>query len=300
MNIQYDWDNLIKQLTVPTDPRLDVRIEALLQQTQPSRRTRSRGRGWLMHIPHNRIKYAAAAVFMAAGLAALMLFHEPNPPLYTINQTVEALNTVSSVQMPVTNCSMGSEILMAINPRTGRADRLRMDNPDTGDVTITIPGQTYACSREKKEVTFLPQELLAVNLNFKEIFSSIVNTQKAIGGRIDVRQAFSELAGKEVIFVDILRRNNSIAAKLLIEPKTRLPIYIGMDVGGQLSYMGPIRYNVSLRADTFEFAVPAGYTVTDMRPEDFEEKTEPHPPAEDSSKVTPYGRHGRVTFEEEE
>ncbi len=298
MTRQYDWDKLIKQLKVPTDPRLDVRIEALIEQSKTSNRSRAEGQRRLLHLHSRLIKYAAAAVVLAAVLLSLKAVRDSRPPYYTIRQTVEALNSVSSVQMPVTNCSMGSEMVMLINPQTGRPDHLRLENPDTGDVTITIPGQTYACNREKNEVTLIGRELLSIDLDFKQIFSSIVENKNAIGGEIEILQAFSELADKDVILVNILRKNKTIAGKVLIDPKTRLPMYIGMDAGGQLSYMGPFRYNIDIEKDTFEFSIPSGFKVIDTRPEELKTTDRPELPA--GSSKTPYGRHGRVTFEDEE
>lgn len=299
MTVEYDFDNLIKQLKVSTDPRLDVRVESLIEQSKKYNRSQLKESGLFIHLHSHMTKYAAAVILLAAGLISLKFYQNARPSFYTINQTIEALNTVSSVQMPVTN-SMGSEMIMSINPLTGKADRLRMENPDTGEVTITIPGRTYACNQLKNEVTLLPQEMLSLDLNFKRLFSSIVENNDAIGGKIEILHAFSELAGKEVIFVNILRKNRSIAGKVLIDPKSRLPIYIGIDAGGQLSYIGPIRYNVEIEEDTFKFIIPEDAKVIDMLPEDGKKPEQPEPPADSFKKVTPYGRHGRVSFEEEE
>lgn len=209
----------------------------------------------------NITKFATAAVLIIAVFIGMNMLN--GTPAYAIEQTVEALKGVSNFRITMKMGPKSVDMLMLINQQTGLADHIRMDAHDSGDVTITIPGQTYIYNKQKNEVTFLPQELLRNDLNFKDVINSVVEQTNAVDGRIEILNKFSDLAGKEVVFVTIIRKDESIAGQFLIDPDTNLPIYLGIDTGGKLNYMGPFEYEVNIPEDAFEFIIPQGAKVTD-------------------------------------
>jgi hypothetical protein len=166
-----------------------------------------------------------------------------------------------------------TELLMLINQQTGLADHIRMDVRDSGDVTITIPDQSYVYSKQKNEVTLLGQELLTNDLNFKDVINSLVRKTGAEGGQVKITKSFNETEQKEMIAARIIRQDESIAGEFLIDPDSNLPVYIGTEgPDGELNYMGPIEYDVELSENAFEFIIPQGAKVIDNRPEELKVK----------------------------
>lgn len=285
----------VKELIVAPSPLLDRRIGMLIE-THP--RTAARRPDGVLFQPL-LIKSLAAAVLLVAGLLCTMpLFKKSPAAAYTVQQTVKALAEVRSVQMAVVNDPARSRITMLINPETGRADHIRRESTDSGDVTITIPGQTYAYVKQNNQVTLTPDELLSSSFNFKDFVNSLIYLSGAKGPRIEILQGYNDLAGTHVITVSIVRKNKTLAGRLLVDPDTKLPVFMGIDADGHLAYYGPIEYNVKTDDHTFEFAVPEGASVDDSRPRELNAgRTNAVGTSDEQKKKTPYGRFGRVFFD---
>lgn len=266
--------NLLLKIEHKTGPALDQRIlDDCLTELQTAKRSSARPRAnrWRLIMQNPVTKQVAAAIIVIAALLSLTLFDQGVAPAYALEQTVEALQGVRSLKMSMPAGPMKADLLMRINPQTGRADHIRMQT-DSGDVTITIPGQTYMYSKQNNTVTLLPQELLRNDLNFKDVINSLVENTGAADGRIEILNQFSDRVQKQVVTVRIIRKDETVAGEFLIDPESRLPIYFGTDAGGTLNYMGPIEYNVDIPAEAFEFAIPAGASVTDQRPEELKNR----------------------------
>ncbi|MHC4637476.1 MAG: zf-HC2 domain-containing protein [Planctomycetota bacterium] len=223
-------------------------------------------------IMNSRITKLAAAA-MAITVAGIFILTASRPS-YAIAQTVDALSEAQNLRMTITNNSQLAEMLMLINPQTGIADHIRMDKQDTGDVIITIPGQSYIYSKDKNEVTLLGQELLTNDLNFKDVINSLIKQTNASNGHLKITKTFNKLAQQKVVVVTIIRQDESIAGEFLIDPYSKLPIYIGIEAQeGQLSYMGPIEYNINIPEDAFEFTIPKGAKVIDNRSDELKSQS---------------------------
>jgi len=264
-----DIQKLIKQFNI--EPRSEMRSKVLdeaselqrcrKQQNIPDTYTRRT-------IMKSRMtKFAAAAVIIIAAVIGINVF--TGTPAYAIEQTAEALKSVQSLRMTITNNSQPMELLMWINPQTGLADHIRMDMPNSGDVTIVVPGQSYIYRKQKGEITLLDQEVHTNDLNFKDPINSLIEETNALGGQLIITKSFSELAQQEMIVVTIIRQDESLAGEFLIDPDSTLPIYMGIATEDeQLNYMGPIEYNVDVPEDAFEFTIFEDAKVIDNRPEE--------------------------------
>ncbi|MHC4552551.1 MAG: hypothetical protein ACYSUT_07285, partial [Planctomycetota bacterium] len=208
-------------------------------------------------------KPAAAAIILVVGILGLTLFEKTVPTVYAVEQTIEAMRSVNNLRLKTEGDGHQMTMIMVINQQTGRADQIRME-ADSGNVTITIPGQTYVYKSQKNEITLLGQELLVNNLNFHDVINSLIEQTH----RIEIMNQFSDLAQQDVICVTIIRPDDSIAGQLLIDPESHLPIYLGMEAGDKLNYMGPIEYNIDIAEDAFVFVIPEGAKVNDQRPEE--------------------------------
>ncbi|MHC4926037.1 MAG: hypothetical protein ACYTER_01675, partial [Planctomycetota bacterium] len=178
-------------------------------------------------------KPAAAAIILVVGILGLTLFEKTVPTVYAVEQTIEAMRSVNNLRLKTEVDGHRITMIMVINQQNGRAEHIRME-ADSGDVTITTPGQTYVYKSQKNEVTLLGQELLVNNLNFHDVINSLIEQTH----------------------------------RLLIDPESHLPIYLGMEAGDKLNYMGPIEYNIDIAEDAFVFVIPEGAKVNDQRPEE--------------------------------
>jgi outer membrane lipoprotein-sorting protein len=268
--------NLIQNLNDKTRPELDqkilddcfIELENQVSSTPPAGPTI-----WRIIMNSKFTKPIAAAIIIIAAILSLTFFDKVVAPAYAVEKTVEALRGVQNLRIKMTMNEKTVELLMLINQQTGLADRIRMDDRDTGNVTITIPDQTYMYSKQKNEVTLIAQKILVNDLNFKDVINSLIEQTHAADGQLKITKRLDSLAGQDVIAVTIIRKDNSVAGEFLIEPKSNLPIYIGTEASkGQLNYMGPIEYNVQIAKDAFEFNIPKGAKVTDNRPEELKQK----------------------------
>ena len=271
-------DKLIKNLKTTASPELDHRIDDLLEQFAPSQFSDSNIWSTIMH--SKITKPIAAAIILAGAFLLLTLFNKTMPTVYAVEQTVKAMQGVRNLRLTISNGPKRMEMVMLINPQTGYADHIRMEAPDSGDVTITIPGQTYIYNKGKNEVTLLGQELLTNDLNFKDVINSVIEQTQATGGQIEILNQYNELAARKVISVTIIRKDDSIAGQFLIDPESNLPVYFGIDASGQLNYMGPIQYNVDIPEDAFEFVIPDGVKVVDNRSEELKSAAVQSPPVD--------------------
>lgn len=265
----------------PTDKKIHDLLQTINDQTRPELdRTiledcyveldhlpTSRTTIWSTIMHHKMVKPIAAAIILIAGFLGLTLFDKTVPTVYAIEQTVEAMRGVKNLRLSMKMGDQQMKMFMVINPQTGLADHIRMD-ADSGDVTITIPGQTYIYNRQQNQVSLLGQELLRNDLNFHDVINSLVEQTNAADGRIEITNQFNDLAGQDVICVTIIRPDDSLAGQFLIAPESRLPIYLGVESGEELTYMGPIEYDVDIADDAFEFVIPEGANVIDNRPEE--------------------------------
>lgn len=212
------------------------------------------------------LKPVAAVIILAAAFLSLTLLNKTIPQVYAVEQTVKAMQAVKNLKVPLKNGSVRMNMTMIVNPQTGYADRIRMDG-DSGNVTITIPGQTYVYDRQKNQVTLTDQELMRNDLNFHDVINSLIEQTHATDGRVEIINRFSDLTQKEMITVTLIRSDESVAGEFIINPESCLPAYIGIDSGGNINYMGPFEYNVEIAPEMFEFIVPDGAEVIDQRSE---------------------------------
>ena len=209
---------------------------------------------------------AAAAIIIVGVFVGINMFK--GTPAYAVEQTIEALWNIHTLRMETKDVLQSAELLMKINPETGLTDHIRMNKPSTGDIVITIPGQSYMYEKQRNEIQLVGQELLRNDLNFKDPINSLTEQTNASGGRLVIAKEFSETAQRDMIRVTIIRQDESVAGEFLMDPDTKLPIYIGVGAqDGKLNYMGPIEYNVEIPEDTFEFTVYENVTVIDNRPD---------------------------------
>ena len=268
-------ENLIKNINDKTQPELDAKIldNCFNEMNIQKSFTPIQSRNIRSIIMHNKIiKPIAAAIIIIAGFFFLTLFDKTVPQVYAIEQTVEALKNVRNLRMSMSMGNQSVKLLMQINQQTGLADHIRMDTMNSGDITITIPNQTYLYKKDKNEVTLLPQELLTNDLNFKDVINSLIEQTGASNGRTEIVKDFDDIAHQKVVRITLFRQDESIAGQFLIDPESNLPLYIGVESNGQLNYMGPIEYNIEISKNVFEFTIPKNAKVIDNRPDELKTK----------------------------
>lgn len=267
-------EEIIKQFDMEIHPDKDRRILDGLQQAHAAAKRSgpvfSAMDMWRIIMKSNMTKYTAAvAAMIVIGVSVFVV----SLPSYAIAETVEAVGRIRNLRMSIVKESQTAQMLMQINSQTGHVDYIRMNEQGTGDVIITIPDQTYIYRKQQNQVTLLPQELLTNDLNFKDVINSLVEQTGAQGGRVIITKRLHEPEQKELIIAAITRADKSVAGEFLIDPDSKLPLYIGIEgADGTLNYMGPIEYDIPMPDDTFEFVIPDGAEVIDNRPEELKTK----------------------------
>ncbi|MHC4087405.1 MAG: hypothetical protein ACYSU5_19695, partial [Planctomycetota bacterium] len=88
-------------------------------------------------------KLATVAVVILAIVVGVTLIDKSATPTYAIEQTIEAMRSISSVRAYISD----GEVLFQINPETGQEECYRVDQEDV--LTVATPEKTYYYYKDK-------------------------------------------------------------------------------------------------------------------------------------------------------
>ena len=262
MKIAEILDKLIKnKLKTKASPELDRRIDNLI--TKAENKHPQESNIWRLIMQSRTTKLiTAVAVILVIALGITFLDRSVSPA-YAIEQTIEAMRSVSSVHAYCTDWDGSKgETWVQINPETGQEECYYADQ---GDLLIVATGQvTNYYYKDKNLVRIKKEYMPASEVSFSRIFEELPTWIQEHDGKYESYNEFDEALGKEIIVIHVEIPTFEKEFNIRIDPQTKVPISIEgirSKPGQGVKSVDKIEYNVSIPEGIFEFEIPDGAKV---------------------------------------
>jgi hypothetical protein len=215
-------------------------------------------------IMKNRItKFAVAASVLIAIVLSITIFDNAVTPAYAIEQTIEAMRSISSIHTYCTDWdgSQG-ETWVKINPETGQEEYHYTDQGNL--LIVATPQATHYYHKDKNIVRIKKEYIPASSVRISRFFEDLPKWVQEHGGKCEFYTQFDEDLQKEIIIVHFVIPVQEKEVYVRIDSQTKLPINleaISSKPGQGVKSVDKIEYNVSIPEGLFEFEIPKGAKV---------------------------------------
>ena len=247
-----DIEQSVKELAVESSDRIHARIlEKLLTTLDRSKKTTiEQTNTWRIIMESRMSKITAAAAVIVLVLVGVTLIDRSATPAYAIEQTIEAMRSISSVRAYISD----GEVLFQINPETGQEECYRVDQEDV--LTVATPEKTYYYYKDKNLVKISDEYITGMEVRFSRFIEDMADWAQEHNGTMDHQLEFDQDLQKEVIKVHVhipaQGSYGGLDSTINVDPKTKLPISFGSI---------RLEYNVPIPQGAFDFEIPEGAEV---------------------------------------
>ncbi len=213
-------------------------------------------------IMKNRItKFVAAAVFVIGVFIGMNVF--TGTPAYAIEQTIEAMRSISSIRAIVTDWDDSqSDSWVQINPQTGQEEYHYADHGDL--LIVATPEVTYYYHKDKNLVKIKKEYAPVSEVSFSRLFEELPLWVEKYKGSYELYHDFDEVLKKEVVVIHVEVPAFEKELVIRVDPQTKLPINIEAiksKPGQGVKSVDNIQYNLAIPEGLFEFEIPEGAEV---------------------------------------
>jgi len=205
---------------------------------------------WRIIMNSKITKLATVAVVILAVVVGVTLIDRSATPAYAIEQTIEAMRSISSVRAYLSD----GEVLFQINPETGQEECYRVDQGNV--LTVATPEKTYHYDKDKNVVRISDEYITGSEVRFSRFIEDMADWVQEHNGKMDHQLEFDQDLQKEVIKVYVhIPAQGSFGGEdstINVDPKTKLPISFGSI---------RLEYNVPIPQGSFDFEIPEGAEV---------------------------------------
>lgn len=218
---------------------------------------------WRIIMNSKITKLATVAVVILAVVVGVTLIDRSATPAYAIEQTIQAMRSISSVRAYSTDLDGSeAEIWIQIDPETGQEECYSVDQGNL--LTIATPEKTYYYDKDKNLVRISNEYITASEVRFSRFFEDMTDWVQKLNGKIDFQSEFDQDLQKEVIrvHVHIPAQGNFGGDESIInvDPKTKLPINAEL-INQKGKSVVHLEYNVPIPQGLFDFEIPEGAEV---------------------------------------
>jgi len=222
---------------------------------------------WRMIMSSKITKLTTVAVVILAVVLGVSLLDRSAAPAYSIEQTIQAMQSVTSVLAYCTDWD-GSKgkVLVQIDPKTGQEE---YHYADIGNLLIVAtPQKTYYYHKDKNLVRVRNEYIPAAEVRFSKLFEDLPDLIQRLNGKLDFKSEFDQALKKQVIRIHAyIPAQKDFGEKEFItdiDPETKLPINmvaIKAAPGQGVKSVDRIEYNVTIPEGSFDFQMPEGAKV---------------------------------------
>jgi hypothetical protein len=191
---------------------------------------------WRIIMNSKITKLATAAVVILAVVVGVTLIDRSATPVYAIEQTIQAMRSISSVRAYCTDWDDSKgEVWVQVDPETGQEEYHYSDQGNL--VIVATPEKTYYYYKDKNLVRIRNEYVPASEVRISRLFEDLADSQGDFGE-------------KELI--------------INVDPKTKLPINseaIKSAPGQGVKSVDRLEYNVPIPQGLFDFEIPEGAEV---------------------------------------
>lgn len=219
-------------------------------------------------IMNSRItKLATAAVLILAVVLGVSLLDKSATPAYAIEQTIQAMRSVSSVRAYCTywDGSKG-EVCVQIDPETGQEECYYADIGNL--LTVATPQKTFYYHKDKNLVRIRNEHVLAAEVRFSKLFEDLPDLIQRLNGKLDFKSEFDQNLQKQVIriyaYIPAQKDFGEKEFIIYVDPKTKLPINtetLKAAPGQGVKSVDRFEYNVKIPEGLFDFEIPKGAEI---------------------------------------
>ncbi|OHB76579.1 MAG: hypothetical protein A2Z25_16020 [Planctomycetes bacterium RBG_16_55_9] len=219
-------------------------------------------------IMKNRIaEIAAAAAVIVLVVIVVTLFDRSSTPAYAIEQTIQAMRSVSSVRAFCADWDGSKgEVWVQVDPKTGQEEYYYADQGNL--LIVATPQKTYYYHKDKNLVRIRNEYIPAAEVRLSKLFEDLTNFVQRLNGKLEFQSEFDHDLQKEVIrvhgYIPAQRDFGEKEFIISVDPKTKLPIKIETikaAPGQGIKRVDRIEYNVPIPEGLFDFEIPEGAEV---------------------------------------
>ncbi|MBN2594039.1 MAG: hypothetical protein JXA81_11065 [Sedimentisphaerales bacterium] len=222
---------------------------------------------WRMIMNSRISKLAAVAVLILAVVLGVSLLDRSATPAYAIEQTIQAMRSVSSVRAYCTDWDGSKgEVWVRINPETGQEEYYYSDIGNL--LIVATPQKTFYYHKDKNLVRIRNEHVLAAEVRFSKLFEDLPDLIEKLNGKLDFKSVFDQDLNTQVIRVHgYIPAQKDFGEKEFIvnvDPKTKLPINtetLKSAHGQGVKIVDRFEYNVEIPQGLFDFEIPEGVKV---------------------------------------
>ncbi len=258
---------------------LDKNIERLLEKTEPQMRLPQAVRDEILSkllaksstpakvdlhkilIPRNLAKLATAAVIIIVIFLSIMVFDMAVTPAYAFEQTIKALQKVTTVHVIGTNWDGNRfETWNKINPETGKSEWVCIDETPHRYKIASTPKGSCVWDKDGNVVRYSNQAIASNDFRYERVFEDLSNRMNnpSDDEKISIYREKDSVTGKDVIVIWVVTKMKDF--KVYVDPATKLPIRTYYDRADNMQQIcksiDQIFYNVELPKGMFDFEVP--------------------------------------------
>jgi outer membrane lipoprotein-sorting protein len=212
---------------------------------------------------------AAAAAVIVSIVVGVTLLDRSAAPAYAIEQTIQAMRSVSSVRAYCTDWDGSKgEVWVQVDPETGQEEYYYADQGNL--LIVATPKKTYYYHRDKNLVRIRNEYVPAAEVRFSRLFEDLTDFVQKLNGKLEFQSEFDQDLQKEVIRVHVClpaQPQRNFGGKefiITVDPKTKLPIStetIEGTPGQGVKSVDRFEYNVPIPQGLFDFEIPEGAEV---------------------------------------
>jgi outer membrane lipoprotein-sorting protein len=218
---------------------------------------------WRIIMNSKKIKLGTVAVVTLAVVVGVTLIDRSAIPAYAIEQTIEAMRSISSIHAYSTEGDGSeAEIWIQIDPETGWEECYSVDEGNL--LTVANPEKTYYYEKDKNLVRISNKYITAVEVRFSRFFEDLADWVQNHNGKFDYQFEFDQDLQKEVIRVrvHIPAQGNFGGEESIfnVDPETKLPINFELN-NQKGKTVVQLEYNIPIPQGLFDFEIPEGAEV---------------------------------------
>ena len=217
---------------------------------------------------NNKItKFATVAVVILAVALGAILIDRSATPVYAIEQTIQAMRSVSTVHAYCTDWDGSKgEVWVQIDPETGQEEYYFSEQGNL--LIVATPEKTYYYNKDKNLVRIRNEYIPAAEVRFSRLFEDLADLIQKLNGKLDFQFEFDQDLQNEVIRVHgYIPAQGDFGEKefiISVDPKTKLPINtetIKAAPGQGVKSVDRFEYDVPIPQGLFDFEIPEGAEV---------------------------------------
>lgn len=206
-------------------------------------------------------RWVAAAGAIAAAIMAMFVLNRSITPAYAIDQTLKALQKISTVHTIGTNWDgKRFEVWNKFNMETGKAEWVCIDETPHGSKIASTPKGSCIWDANGNVIKLTNRIISSNDSRYEYLFQEMSDrmTNPRDGEKFSIYREKDKISGKVIIVIWAVTKIKDY--KVYIDPVTRLPIRINFDRADNMQQIcksiEQFNYNVELPEGMFDFEIP--------------------------------------------